>query len=196
MEASNVAPASPMLSSLLAPSSAQSQSGERVDTESLLLLFDVIWTKLIELAKKLRDIMRTYNETRQRLTWELQVNVLQTQMKTIDQTFTASMITAGSAMLSGVLTIGLGAAGGETGLILGQAMGHTAGGVMGLGAGVAQRQSDQDKAIADLQQNGANSYNKSLMDIMDKAVEIMQQIMGRGTSMVDILAQMLRALTR
>ncbi|ECI5699180.1 type III secretion system translocon protein SseD [Salmonella enterica subsp. diarizonae] len=167
-----------------------------MDTESLLLLFDVIWTKLIELAKKLRDIMRTYNETRQRLTWELQVNVLQTQMKTIDQTFTASMITAGSAMLSGVLTIGLGAAGGETGLILGQAMGHTAGGVMGLGAGVAQRQSDQDKAIADLQQNGANSYNKSLMDIMDKAVEIMQQIMGMGTSMVDILAQMLRALTR
>ncbi|EDI1749679.1 SPI-2 type III secretion system translocon protein SseD [Salmonella enterica] len=196
MEASNVAPASPMLSSLLAPSSAQSQSGERVDTESLLLLFDVIWTKLIELAKKLRDIMRTYNETRQRLTWELQVNVLQTQMKTIDQAFTASMITAGGAMLSGVLTIGLGAAGGETGLILGQAMGHTAGGVMGLGAGVAQRQSDQDKAIADLQQNGANSYNKSLMDIMDKAVEIMQQIMGMGTSMVDILAQMLRALTR
>ncbi|RIQ18945.1 pathogenicity island 2 effector protein SseD, partial [Salmonella enterica subsp. enterica serovar Newport str. CFSAN000835] len=63
-------------------------------------------------------------------------------------------------------------------------------------AGVAQRQSDQDKAIADLQQNGANSYNKSLMDIMDKAVEIMQQIMGMGTSMVDILAQMLRALTR
>ncbi|ATW54939.1 SPI-2 type III secretion system translocon protein SseD [Salmonella enterica] len=196
MEASNVAPASPMLSSLLAPSSAQSQSGERVDTESLLLLFDVIWTKLIELAKKLRDIMRTYNETRQRLTWELQVNVLQTQMKTIDQTFTASMITAGSAMLSGVLTIGLGAAGGETGLILGQAMGHTAGGVMGLGAGVAQRQSDQDKAIAELQQNGANSYNKSLMDIMDKAVEIMQQIMGMGTSMVEVLAQMLRALTR
>ncbi|EAT3172181.1 SPI-2 type III secretion system translocon protein SseD [Salmonella enterica] len=196
MEASNVAPASPMLSSLLAPSSAQSQSGERVDTESLLLLFDVIWTKLIELAKKLRDIMRTYNETRQRLTWELQVNALQTQMKTIDQAFTASMITAGGAMCSGVLTIGLGAAGGETGLILGQAMGHTAGGVMGLGAGVAQRQSDQDKAIADLQQNGANSYNKSLMDIMDKAVEIMQQIMGMGTSMVDILAQMLRALTR
>lgn len=196
MEASNVAPASTMLSSLLAPSSAQSQSGERVDTESLLLLFDVIWTKLIELAKKLRDIMRTYNETRQRLTWELQVNVLQTQMKTIDQAFKASMITAGGAMFSGVLTIGLGAAGGETGLILGQAMGHTAGGVMGLGAGVAQRQSDQDKAIAELQQNGANSYNKSLMDIMDKAVEIMQQIMGMGTSMVDILAQMLRALTR
>ncbi|EMS0913977.1 SPI-2 type III secretion system translocon protein SseD [Salmonella enterica] len=196
MEASNVAPASPMLSSLLAPSSAQSQSGERVDTESLLLLFDVIWTKLIELAKKLRDIMRTYNETRQRLTWELQVNVLQTQMKTIDQAFKASMITAGGTMFSGVLTIGLGAAGGETGLILGQAMGHTAGGVMGLGAGVAQRQSDQDKAIAELQQNGANSYNKNLMDIMEKAVEIMQQIMGMGTSMVDILAQMLRALTR
>lgn len=81
----------------------------------------------MELAKKLRDIMRSYNVEKQRLAWELQVNVLQTQMKTIDQAFKASMITAGGAMLSGVLTIGLGAVGGETGLIAGQAVGHTAG---------------------------------------------------------------------
>ncbi|EAA4435581.1 TPA_asm: SPI-2 type III secretion system translocon protein SseD [Salmonella enterica subsp. salamae serovar 42:z:1,5] len=195
MEASNVASALPM-SSLLAPSSTQSPSGERMDTDSLLMLFDEIWMKLMELAKRLRDIMRSYNVVKQRLTWELQVNVLQTQMKTIEQTFKASMITAGGAMLSGVLTIGFGAVGGETGLIAGQAIGHTAGGVMGLGAGVAQRQSDQDKAIADLQQNGAQSYNKSLMDIMDKAVEIMQQIMGMGSSLVEVLAQIFRALTR
>ncbi|ECF6051686.1 SPI-2 type III secretion system translocon protein SseD [Salmonella enterica subsp. salamae] len=195
MEASNVALVLPT-PSLLTPSSTQSPSGERVDTDSLLLLFDQIWMKLMELAKKLRDIMRAYNEVRQQLNWGLQVNVLQTQMKTIDQAFKASMITAAGAMLSGVLTIGFGAAGGETGLIAGQAVGHTAGGVMGLGAGVAQRQSDQDKAIADLQQNGAQSYNKSLMDIMDKATEIMQQIMGVGSSLVEVLAQILQALTR
>lgn len=195
MEATNVVPAL-STSPLSAPSSTQSPSGERVDTESLLLLFDEIWMKLIELAKKLRDIMRSYNEVRQQLNWELQVNVLQTQMKTIDQTFKASMITAAGAILSGVLTIGFGAAGGETGLIAGQAVGHTAGGIMSLGAAAAQRQSDQDKAIADLQQNGAQSYNKTLMDIMDKAVEIMQQIMGMGTSMVEVVAQMLRSLTR
>ncbi|EAO6409796.1 SPI-2 type III secretion system translocon protein SseD [Salmonella enterica] len=195
MEASNVALVLPT-PSLLTPSSTQSPSGERVDTDSLLLLFDQIWMKLMELAKKLRDIMRAYNEVRQRLNWGLQVNVLQTQMKTIDQAFKASMITAGGAMLSGVLTIGFGAAGGETGLIAGQAIGHTAGGVMGLGAGVAQRQSDQDKVIADLQQNGAQSYNKSLMDILDKATEIMQQIMGVGSSLVEVLAQILQALTR
>lgn len=195
MEASNVASALPM-SSLLAPSSIQSPSREGMGTESMLLLFDEIWMKLMELAKKLRDIMRAYNEVRQRLNWGLQVNVLQTQMKTIDQAFKASMITAAGAMLSGVLTIGFGAVGGETGLIAGQAIGHTAGGVMGLGAGVAQRQSDQDKAIADLQQNGAQSYNKSLMDIMDKATEIMQQIMGVGSSLVEVLAQILQALTR
>ncbi|MBA3111586.1 SPI-2 type III secretion system translocon protein SseD [Salmonella enterica] len=195
MEATNVVSALSM-SPLSAPSSTQSPSGERVDTESLLLLFDEIWMKLIELAKKLRDIMRSYNEVRQQLNWELQVNALQTQMKTIDQTFKASMITAVGAILSGVLTIGFGAAGGETGLIAGQAVGHTAGGIMSLGAAAAQRQSDQDKAIADLQQNGAQSYNKTLMDIMDKAVEIMQQIMGMGTSMVEVVAQMLRSLTR
>ncbi|EBO9257253.1 SPI-2 type III secretion system translocon protein SseD [Salmonella enterica subsp. enterica serovar Wichita] len=195
MEASNVASALPM-SSLLTPSSSQAPSGEGMGTESMLLLFDDIWTKLMELAKKLRDIMRSYNVVKQRLGWELQVNVLQTQMKTIDEAFRASMITAGGAILSGVLTIGLGAVGGETGLIAGQAVGHTAGGVMGLGAGVAQRQSDQDKAIADLQQNGAQSYNKSLMDIMEKAAEIMQQIIGVGSSLVSVLAEILRALTR
>ncbi|EGX6614496.1 pathogenicity island 2 effector protein SseD [Salmonella enterica subsp. enterica serovar Sanjuan] len=195
MEASNVALVLPA-SSLLTPSSTQSPYGEGMGTESMLQLFDDIWTKLMELAKKLRDIMRNYNVVKQQLGWELQVNVLQTQMKTIDQTFKASMITAGGAILSGVLTIGLGAVGGETGLIAGQAVGHTAGGVMGLGAGAAQRQSDQDKAIADLQQNGAQSYNKSLMDIMEKAAEIMQQIMGVGSSLVTVLAEMLRALTR
>ncbi|EAA8471900.1 SPI-2 type III secretion system translocon protein SseD [Salmonella enterica] len=195
MEASNVTLVLPA-SSLLTPSSTQSPYGEGMGTESMLQLFDDIWTKLMELAKKLRDIMRNYNVVKQQLGWELQVNVLQTQMKTIDQTFKASMITAGGAILSGVLTIGLGAVGGETGLIAGQAVGHTAGGVMGLGAGAAQRQSDQDKAIADLQQNGAQSYNKSLMDIMEKAAEIMQQIMGVGSSLVTVLAEMLRALTR
>ncbi|HGJ4156367.1 TPA: SPI-2 type III secretion system translocon protein SseD [Salmonella enterica subsp. enterica serovar Grumpensis] len=195
MEASNVALVLPA-PSLLTPSSSQAPSGEGMGTESMLLLFDDIWTKLMELAKKLRDIMRSYNVVKQRLGWELQVNVLQTQMKTIDQAFKASMITAGGAILSGVLTIGLGAVGGETGLIAGQAVGHTAGGVMGLGAGVAQRQSDQDKAIADLQQNGSQSYNKSLMDIMEKAAEIMQQIIGVGSSLVTVLAEILRALTR
>ncbi|EBD5009245.1 SPI-2 type III secretion system translocon protein SseD [Salmonella enterica] len=195
MEASNVALVLPA-PSLLTPSSSQAPSGEGMGTESMLLLFDDIWTKLMELAKKLRDIMRSYNVVKQRLGWELQVNVLQTQMKTIDQAFKASIITAGGAILSGVLTIGLGAVGGETGLIAGQAVGHTAGGVMGLGAGVAQRQSDQDKAIADLQQNGAQSYNKSLMDIMEKAAEIMQQIIGVGSSLVTVLAEILRALTR
>ena len=195
MEASNVALVLPA-PSLLTPSSSQAPSGAGMGTESTLLLFDDIWTKLMELAKKLRDIMRSYNVVKQRLGWELQVNVLQTQMKTIDEAFRASMITAGGAMLSGVLTIGLGAVGGETGLIAGQAVGHTAGGVMGLGAGVAQRQSDQDKAIVDLKQNGAQSYNKSLTEMMEKATEIMQQIIGVGSSLVTVLAEILRALTR
>lgn len=132
MEASNVALVLPA-PSLLTPSSSQAPSGEGMGTESMLLLFDDIWTKLMELAKKLRDIMRSYNVVKQRLGWELQVNVLQTQMKTIDQAFKASMITAGGAILSGVLTIGLGAVGGETGLIAGQAVGHTAGGRHGPG---------------------------------------------------------------
>ncbi|MIV24104.1 pathogenicity island 2 effector protein SseD, partial [Salmonella enterica subsp. enterica] len=39
-------------------------------------------------------------------------------------------------------------------------------------------------------------YNKSLTEIMEKATEIMQQIIGVGSSLVTVLAEILRALTR
>ncbi|MGS8722657.1 SPI-2 type III secretion system translocon protein SseD, partial [Salmonella enterica subsp. enterica serovar Infantis] len=77
------------------------------------------------------------------------------------------------------------------GLIAGQSVGHTAGGVMGLGAGVSQRQSDQDKAIADLKQNGAQSYNKSLKENLEKETEINKQIKGGGSSLVTVLTEIL-----
>ncbi|EDQ7094979.1 pathogenicity island 2 effector protein SseD, partial [Salmonella enterica subsp. arizonae] len=63
-----------------------------MDAESLLWLFDKIWETLIELAKKLRNIMRAYNVVKQQLSWELQVNAFNTQLKTIDQTYKASIL--------------------------------------------------------------------------------------------------------
>ncbi|EGN9314567.1 SPI-2 type III secretion system translocon protein SseD [Salmonella enterica] len=196
MEASNAV-------SILSPSSlsassatSQSQSGEKVNSDSFLLLFDEIWMKLLELAKKLRDILRSYNEVRQKLSWELQKNALQTQMESINKTCEAAIFTGVGSCLSGVLTMGFGFAGGESGVIFGQGVGHTVMGGFGLAAGIVQRQGDQDSAIAGLQQNGAQSYSKNMMDIMDKALEIMQQIMGMGTSLIEVLAQMLRSLAR
>ncbi|EJJ0531847.1 SPI-2 type III secretion system translocon protein SseD [Salmonella enterica] len=196
MEASNAV-------SILSPSSlsassttSQSQFGEKVNSDSLLLLFDEIWMKLLELAKKLRDIMRSYNEVRQKLSWELQVNALQTQMQAIDKTCEASIITAVGSCFSGILTMGFGVVGGESGVIFGQGVGHTAMGGFSLGAGIVQRQSDQEGAIAGLQQTGAQSYSKNMMDIMDKAHDVMQQILGLGTSLVQVLAQILQSLTR
>ncbi|EEI0561316.1 SPI-2 type III secretion system translocon protein SseD [Salmonella enterica] len=196
MEASNAV-------SILSPSSlsassttSQSQFGEKVNSDSLLLLFDEIWMKLLELAKKLRDIMRSYNEVRQKLSWELQVNALQTQMQAIDKTCEASIFTAVGSCFSGILTMGFGAVGGESGVIFGQGVGHTAMGGFSLGAGIVQRQSDQEGAIAGLQQTGAQSYSKNMMDIMDKALDVMQQILGLGTSLVQVLAQILQSLTR
>ncbi|EAW9308951.1 SPI-2 type III secretion system translocon protein SseD [Salmonella enterica] len=194
MEASNAVSVLP--SSLSASSTSQTQSGERVDFESLLLLFDKIWMKLLELAKKLRDILRSYNEVRQKLSWELQKNALQTQMEAINKTCEAAIFTGVGSCLSGVLTMGFGFAGGESGVIFGQGVGHTAMGGFGLAAGIVQRQGDQEGAIAGLQQNGAQSYSKNMMDIMEKALEIMQQIMGMGMSLVEVLAQMLQSLAR
>lgn len=194
MEASNAVSVLP--SSLSASSTSQTQSGERVDFESLLLLFDKIWMKLLELAKKLRDILRSYNEVRQKLSWELQVNALKTQMQAIDKTCEASILTGVGSCLSGMLTMGFGVVGGESGVIFGQGVGHTAMGGFGVGAGIVQRQGDQEGAIAGLQQAGAQSYSKNMMDIMDKALDVMQQILGMGTSLVEVLAQMLRSLAR
>ncbi|AXC77399.1 SPI-2 type III secretion system translocon protein SseD [Salmonella enterica] len=195
METSNVIPVL-TTSPLLAPSSTPSPSGEKVDAESLLWLFDKIWETLIELAKKLRNIMRAYNEVKQQLSWELAVNALNTQMKTIDQTFKASIFSGVGSICSGMLTLGFGATGGEAGVMFGQGAGHVAAGGFSLGGSAAQRQSDQTSAIADLQQKGVQSYNKTLTDIMDKAADIMQQIMGMGTALVDVLAHILQSLTR
>ncbi|ECF6072625.1 pathogenicity island 2 effector protein SseD [Salmonella enterica subsp. houtenae] len=193
------------LSSLSASSTtSQSQFGEKVNSDSLLLLFDEIWMKLLELAKKLRDIMRAYNEVRQGLSWLLQKNALEKQMDAIDKTCEAAIFTGAGSCLSGVMTMGFGFVGtmgfgfvgGESGVIFGQGVGHTAMGGFGLAAGLVKRQGDEDSAIAELKQTGAQSYSKNMMDIMDKALEIMQQILGMGTSLVEVLAQMLRSLAR
>ncbi|EBD1257548.1 SPI-2 type III secretion system translocon protein SseD [Salmonella enterica subsp. arizonae serovar 62:z4,z32:-] len=195
MEASNVIPVLSR-SFLLAPSSTPSPSGEKVDAESWLWLFDDIWQKLIELAKKLRNIMRAYNEVKQQLNWELAVNAFNTQMKTIDQTYKASTLNGVGSILSGMLTTGFGVTGGEAGVMFGQGVGHIAAGGFSLGGSAAQRQSDQTSAIAELQQKGAQSYNKTLTEIMDKAADIMQKIMSMGASLVEVLAQILQSLTR
>ncbi|EAT8923415.1 SPI-2 type III secretion system translocon protein SseD [Salmonella enterica] len=195
MEASNVIPVL-TTSPLLGPSSTPSPSGEKVDAESWLWLFDDIWRKLIELAKKLRNIMRAYNEVKQQLSWELAVNAFNTQMKTIDQTYKASTLNGVGSILSGMLTIGFGVTGGEAGVMFGQGAGHIAAGGFSLGGSAAQRQSDQTSAIAELQQKGAQSYNKTLTEIMDKAADIMQKIMSMGASLVEVLAQILQSLTR
>ncbi|EKQ5159591.1 SPI-2 type III secretion system translocon protein SseD [Salmonella enterica] len=195
MEASNVIPVLSR-SSLLGPSSTPSPSGEKVDAESWLWLFDDIWGKLIELAKKLRNIMLAYNEVKQQLSWELAVNAFNTQMKTIDQTYKASTLNGVGSILSGMLTIGFGVTGGEAGVMFGQGAGHIAAGGFSLGGSAAQRQSDQTSAIAELQQKGAQSYNKTLTEIMDKAADIMQKIMSMGASLIDVLAQILQSLTR
>ncbi|EAO4571596.1 SPI-2 type III secretion system translocon protein SseD [Salmonella enterica] len=195
MEASNVIPVL-TTSPLLGPSSTPSPSGEKVDAESWLWLFDDIWRKLIELAKKLRNIMRAYNEVKQQLSWELAVNAFNTQMKTIDQTYKASTLNGVGSILSGMLTIGFGVTGGEAGVMFGQGAGHIAAGGFSLGGSAAQRQSDQTSAIAELQQKGAQSYNKTLTEIMDKAADIMQKIMSMGASLVEVLAQILQSLAR
>jgi len=98
-------------------------------------------------------------------------------------------------MFAGVLTVG-GAFFGEAGMTVGNAMGQVANGIGSWASGSETRKADAEKAIAELQNKGAQSYAKTLDDTLIKAREIMQQMMEMGRNLVEVFSQVLRAISR
>ncbi len=166
-----------------------------VDPNSLFSVFDDIWSKLLMLAKQLRDIMQFYNQKKQELSWGLEVNTLKQSITAIDNSYEAAKSGAIGGIFSGMLMLG-GAPFGEAGMAVGNAVGQMAGGIGNMVAGGKTRDADAEKAIADLQNKGAQSYAKTLDDTLMKAREIMQQMMEMGRSLVESLSQALRAISR
>lgn len=162
-----------------------------------LALFDVIWQKILVLAKQLRDIMQSYNQKKQQQGWEIEIHALETHFKAIEQSFVASVISG-----SGKITAGLiGLAGGwqakdQIGLAPYQGTSQMLGGGFEIGSASVKRQAETDNAIANLQDKNAQSYAKTLDDTLVKAREIMQQINSFGQRMMEMLAQALNALSR
>lgn len=161
-----------------------------------LNVFDDIWTKLMMLAKQLRDTMQFYNQKKQMLGWGLEINTLDTRKEAIEKNYSASWRAAIGSIAGGALTAGFCVKGGEVGSILGQGAAQLTSGVFNWAAGSETRQADRERAVADLQDKGAMAYAKTLNETLDKARDIMQQMMGLGQTLVEVLSTILRALAR
>ncbi|MFT8211840.1 MAG: hypothetical protein ACMZI0_17065 [Symbiopectobacterium sp.] len=66
-------------------------------------MFDQLWGTLLNLARRLRDVMRMYNEKKQILGWGLEVNALSTSLNAIEHSFNAAKDNALGTCLSGFM---------------------------------------------------------------------------------------------
>lgn len=173
----------------------QGSSKGTLDANDFFAMFDEIWSKLLMLAKQLRDMMQFYNQKKQELSWGLEINTLQQSVKAIDDSYGAAKAGAIGGMFAGVLTVG-GGFFGEAGMTVGNAMGQVANGIGTWASASETRKADAEKAIAELQNKGAQSYAKTLDDTLMKAREIMQQMMDMGRNLVEVFSQVLRAISR
>lgn len=178
------------------PTVANTAATNQQDVD-FLAMFDDIWARLLLLAKQLRDVMRLYNEKKQSLGWELEVNTLTKSFAAIDNSALASRQNAWGNMIGGGLMIcgaGAGVKFGEACSMAGNAFGQMTNGLAGFTAASSSRQAEVDRSIADLQNKGSQAYTRNLDDIVQKARDIMQQMMELGRSMVDVYSQTLRAV--
>ncbi|WP_100052968.1 type III secretion system effector protein [Lonsdalea iberica] len=174
------------------------------DSNSFFNLFDEIWAKLMLLAKELRDTMQYYNQKKQELGWGLEINALKQSFSAIDDSCSAAKLDAAGSIIGGFCSLGGvvygeacgGGIAAEAGRFVGNAADQTAKGTFSALAANLKRSADEEKAIADLQDKGAQSYAKTLDDILAKAREIMQQMMEMGRSLVEVFSQALRSISR
>ncbi|MGL5699436.1 MAG: type III secretion system effector protein [Kluyvera sp.] len=172
----------------------QGNAKATLDTNSFFTMFDEIWIKLLMLAKQLRDTMQFYNQKKQELGWGLEINALQQNLKAIDGSYNAAMASSIGGILGGVAMVG-GVFFGDVGMAVGNAASQGASGIGNLISGSETRKADAEKAVAELQNKGAQSYAKTLDDVLIKAREIMQQMMDMGRNLVEVFSQVLRAIS-
>lgn len=166
-----------------------------LDAKDFFAMFDEIWSKLLMLAKELRDTLQFYNQKKQELGWGLEINTLHQSVKAIDNSYGGAKAGSIGGMFAGMMTVG-GAFLGEVGMTVGNAMGQVVNGIGTWASGSETRKADAEKAIAELQNKGAQSYAKTLDDTLMKGYEVMQKMMDMGRNFIEVFNQVLRAISR
>ncbi|MDH0354238.1 type III secretion system effector protein [Morganella sp. GD04133] len=177
----------------------QGSSKGMPDVNDFLAMFDEIFSRLLLLMKQLRDTLQLYNQKKQELSWGLEVNTLKQSVKAINDSFDATAWSAAGGILSGGLMCagaGVAAFRGEAWMMVGNAAGQIVNGIGTCFSGAKNRSAEQEKAIAELQNKGAQSYAKTLDDTLMKGREFWQQAMDRFSNYIEASNQMLRALFR
>lgn len=173
------------------------------DLNDFFAMFDQLWGTLLNLARRLRDVMRMYNEKKQILGWGLEVNALTTSLNAIEHSFKAARDNAlgmsinGGMQFMGALAGGFSSAGSNDLITMGfNGAGSIANGGCSYFAASKNREAEIERALADFQSKNAQSYIRNLDDIVQRAIDVMQQMMEMGRKMVEVFSQTLHALAK
>lgn len=180
------------------------------ELDDFFAIFDQLWGVLLNLARRLRDVMRMYNEKKQMLGWELDVNALSTSLNSINLSFSASCAKSFGSLLNGCFKLygdncpdnAVEAVEGVGDVEIGEAgkkwntMGTMAEGSLSIASAYLSRIAETERAMAEFKNKNAQSYNRNLDEILQKAIEIMQQMMDMGRKMVEVFSQTLHAFAK
>ncbi len=176
--------------------------GSSKGTSDITDFFAGINEKLITmlmLMNKLRDTLQLINQKKQALGWGLEVNALQQNLKAIDSSFCAAVCGAVSGIFAGVLMVAgavMGVFRSEVWTMAGNAAGQMANSVGALASGSKTREADQEKAIAGLQNQGAQSYVKTQDDSLVKGNEMNKYWIDFFSNIVEQEGQIRHTLSR
>ncbi|BAE74564.1 translocation machinery component [Sodalis glossinidius str. 'morsitans'] len=184
----------------------------------ILMRFDEVLAKLLEMCKKLRDMMNAYNAQRQVQAWTLDVNALTKTRDGIQKAYTAAIISAvggmgnGACGLVGTFTGARAVKTLKSGMsdfnysdcnqafARHQGMGHDFGqsfnSGFAVGASYMTKEADTAKAEAELLNKSAHAYSKTQEDLETQVKNIMREIQEMMQKYVEHYSQALQHLAR
>ena len=154
-------------------------------------LSDIIF-KMVELFKKMRDLLSCYNQKQEVLGWDLQVSSMTKKREAISDACSASTIGGVASICSGIGSFAGGAASishGELAGHIGSGLGSISAGGLKIGEGSLTRDADSERLIGDLQNNNSQSYGKSISDLQSKLGDSRQSIKELSKDITNLISQ-------
>ncbi|ATM88289.1 chemotaxis protein [Yersinia massiliensis] len=154
-------------------------------------LSDVIF-KMVELFKKMRDLLSCYNQKQEVLGWDLQVSSMIKKREAISDACSASTIGGVASICSGLGSFAGGAASishGELAGHIGSGLGSISAGGLKIGEGSLTRDADSERLIGDMQNSSSQSYANSISDLQSKSSDSRQSIKELSKELTNLINQ-------
>lgn len=144
--------------------------------------------------------MQKYNQQQQQVNWDIQIAAIQKRYESIEDEFKSSKLNSTAGIISGSLAMGGGmvgagsAFGGAGTQTMGQGFnamsqggGKTTEGSMGLEAKKLGKESQKERAVADLISSNAQQYAKEMEKLTDNISKIRQLMQSMTKDVVDLM---------